>query len=111
MGKLQNDFTTKQQSEKLLALGMPRLSANFYYDDENEVQIVKDPEFELQSKGYFPCWSVGRLIEIMTICNNFGTCTIDWVSFCKEQPPLQIIYDELCAGATQALLDFSKLEK
>lgn len=67
MSKLQNDFTTKQQSEKLLALGMPRLSANFYYDDENEVQIVKDPEFELQSKGYFPCWSVGRLIEILEI--------------------------------------------
>ena len=65
MGKLQNDFTTKQQSEKLLALGMPRLSANFYYDDENEVQIVKDPEFELQSKGYFPCWSVGQLAVIV----------------------------------------------
>jgi hypothetical protein len=68
MSKLQNDFTTKQQSEKLLALGMPRLSANFYYDDENEVQIVRDPEFELQSKGYFPCWSVGMLMKIFAIC-------------------------------------------
>lgn len=70
MSKLQNDFTTRQQSRKLLALGMPRLSANFYYDDENEVQIVRDPEFELQSKGYFPCWSVGRLIEIYEICTQ-----------------------------------------
>lgn len=68
MSKLQNDFTTKQQSKELLALGIPKLSANFYYDDENEVQIVRDPEFELQSKGYFPCWSVGRLMEIYHIC-------------------------------------------
>ena len=67
MKNLKNDLTTKQQSEKLLALGMPRLSANFYYDDENEVQIVRDPEFELQSKGYFPCWSVGRLMEIYAV--------------------------------------------
>ena len=106
MSKLQNDFTTKQQSEKLLALGMPRLSANFYYDDENEVQIVKDPEFELQSKGYFPCWSVGRLIEIYEIVGeNAGQCVSTTKSTSRIESLVQL-YEE---NAT--LLDFSKLEE
>jgi hypothetical protein len=55
MSKLQNDFTTKQQSEQLLALGMPRLSANFYYDDENEVSKCQDCEFSKKGKCDFYC--------------------------------------------------------
>lgn len=52
-----------------------------------------------------------QVIEILTKCNVFGTATIEWVQFCSEQSPLQTIYDELCAGVTQALLDFSRLEE
>lgn len=106
MSKLQNDFTTRQQSRKLLVLGMPRLSANFYYDDENEVQIVRDPEFELQSKGYFPCWSIGRLLDIYEIVGeNAGQCvTTTKDTSCIES--LVQLYEE---NAT--LLDFSKLEE
>ena len=106
MSKLRNDFTTKQQSEKLLALGMPRLSANFYYDDENEVQIVRDPEFELQSKGYFPCWSVGRLMEIYEIVGeNAGRCVTTTKGISRIDGLVQL-YEE---NAT--LLDFLKLEE
>jgi hypothetical protein len=107
MSKLQNDFTTKQQSEKLLALGMPRLSANFYYDDENEIQIVRDPEFELQSKGYFPCWSVGLLMKIFAIC--FDPDFIEFDIFADGTTFLQQMIDkfETCIDA----MDFSKLEE
>ena len=107
MSKLRNDFTTKQQSEKLLALGMPRLSANFYYDDENEVQIVRDPEFELQSKGYFPCWSVGMLMQIFAIC--FDPDFIEFDIFADGTSFLQQMIDkfETCIDA----MDFSKLEE
>lgn len=105
MSKLQNDFTTKQQSEKLLALGMPRLSANFYYDDENEVQIVKDPEFELQSKDYFPCWSVGRLIEIILLCPHRRNITIS-----KGYNPIESLINQLVM-LREVGTDFSKLEE
>jgi hypothetical protein len=107
MNKIQNDFTTKQQSEKLLALGMPRLSANFYYDDENEIQIVRDPEFELQSKGYFPCWSVGMLMKIFAIC--FDPDFIEFDIFADGTTFLQQMIDkfETCIDA----IDFSKLEE
>jgi hypothetical protein len=110
MSKLQNDFTTRQQSRKLLALGMPRLSANFYYDDENEVQIIRDPEFELQSKGYFPCWSVGRLIEIMKICNHPDD--VDEV-FCELAYSKKNIVELIVSlmEENKAITDFSKLEE
>lgn len=105
MSKLQNDFTTKQQSEKLLALGMPRLSANFYYDDENEVQIVRDPEFELQSKGYFPCWSVGRLIEI------YGFGTNQHIGNIWYRNPMECIIADIEIAIENGEMDFSKLEE
>lgn len=109
MKKLQNDFTTKQQSEKVLALGVPRLSANFYYDDENEVRIVKDPEFELQSKGYFPCWSVGRLMEIYHICIS-NTTIYGW-SYHEDVDGNYIDYiiQEYVDALKYEELDFSKL--
>ena len=116
MKKLQKDFTTKQQSEKLLALGMPRLSANFYYDDENEVQIVRDPEFELQSKGYFPCWSAGRLMEIIdncTICDNKEWHGIEYPSTKRVKDELGLSYIEFLIQSIEKaadVLDFSKLE-
>lgn len=106
MSKLQNDFTTKQQSEKLLALGMPRLSANFYYDDENEVQIVKDLECELQSKGYFPCWSVGRLIELYIKAKG-----LDFMYFRIMSDADMIDYIVRMFVENQNEMDFSKLEE
>ena len=109
MSKLQNDFTTKQQSKELLALGIPRLSANFYYDDENEVQIVRDPEFELQSKGYFPCWSVGRLMEIYHICIP-NTSVYGW-SYHEDVDGSYIDYIIQEYVDAYGELDFSKLEE
>ena len=115
MKKLKNDFTTKQQSERLLALGMPRLSANFYYDDDSEVQIVRDPEFELQSKGYFPCWSVGRLIEIHLKCCttlNQNDAHIVISRFGIETGGLlQNMYDMVGECALLGKYDFLKLEE
>ena len=124
MKKLQNNFTTPEQSKRLLELGVPAWAADCYMLnrqiehgwDYNDYDIYVD-ECNVKCATYkenntiLPCWSVGRLIEILTICNNFGTLTIDWFSFCKEQSPLQLVYDEICAGATQSLLDFSKLEE
>lgn len=105
MSKLQNDYTTPEQSKRLLELGVPADSANFYYDDENEVQIVRDPEFELQSKGYFPCWSVGRLIEIYSIITGRKEFTLRTVDTLTNE----VIY-MLNVAIKHEELDFSKLE-
>lgn len=111
MSKLQNDYTTPEQSKRLLELGVPADSANFYYDDENEVQIVRDPEFELQSKGYFPCWSVGRLMEIIKICSDLDPILGYQIAYNTKHKTslldivIQIIEDDINK------FDFSKLEE
>jgi hypothetical protein len=75
MSKLQNDFTTPEQSKRLLELGVPADSANCYYVAYNDSE---DYEISVRTKGdtgnaffkvvsYIPCWSVGRLIEILEI--------------------------------------------
>lgn len=76
---LQNNFTTPEQSKRLLELGVPADSADCLLDnewleiDEDDVPSVihKTHKFtDYDQQNYTPCWSVGRLIEIMKICNH-----------------------------------------
>lgn len=78
MKTLQNNFTTPEQSKRLLELGVPADSADCVYTylgikilPENIVYssydwMVADGDKRL------PCWSVGRLIEIWLHCNKFS---------------------------------------
>ena len=79
MKKLQNGFTTPEQSKRLLELGVPANSADLFYDnewlkiDKDDVPLViyKTNKFtDYDQQEYTPCWSVGRLIEIYLICNE-----------------------------------------
>lgn len=71
MGKLQNNFTTPEQSKRLLELGVPANSADCYYDQYQILNFRTELDygydfFELNFR-FIPCWSVGRLIEILEI--------------------------------------------
>lgn len=72
MKKLQNDFTTPEQSKRLLELGVPRWTANEYRDEKgyrHTLEGILDVELFFQNfPDYLPCWSVGRLMEIYDIC-------------------------------------------
>lgn len=82
--KFKNNFTTCEQSKKLLELGIPADSADcFFYlytnDSDNphilykklsETQADYDSPFSSIKAVLYPCWSVGRLIEIWLLCNN-----------------------------------------
>ena len=82
--KFKNNFTTREQSKKLLELGIPADSADcFFYlytnDSDNphilykklsETQADYDSPFSSIKAVLYPCWSVGRLIEIWLLCNN-----------------------------------------
>ena len=72
MSKLQNNFTTPEQSKILLELGVPADSADCYYkmnlySFKTEMCFTKEDNILYH---YTPCWSVGRLIEIYLICNE-----------------------------------------
>lgn len=81
MKKLQNNFTTPEQSKRLLELGVPADSADMYIecywcDRSNGRWRYKADSHEMfgdrkqigEGVGAIrPCWSVGRLIEILEI--------------------------------------------
>lgn len=83
MKTLQMNFTTPEQSKRLLELGVPADSADLFYSkfecetfgniptlcyDKKYSDIVPDG----YEKDYLPCWSAGRLIEIYHICVSRG---------------------------------------
>lgn len=88
MKKLQNNFTTPEQSKRLLELGVPADSADCYLfkfrceDVYTQWHIALFENKETYSwkinllsgtlYDYLPCWSVGRLIEIFKKLCPFG---------------------------------------
>lgn len=73
MKKLQNNFTTPEQSNRLLELGVPADSADLIQvqdaittDEYIMVRNEDEPigEFIENNQDILPCWSVGRLREI-----------------------------------------------
>lgn len=114
--KLQNDYTTPEQSKRLLELGVPADTANIHYHQECVRMEYEKEEFEYfirhgkpDTNKYstdIPCWSVGRLIEINNICYTslveqeyyikMKDCNIDYM----------INLFELAIN----IMDFSKLE-
>lgn len=75
MSKLGNNYTTTEQSKQLLELGLPVNSADCYTWDSlifiRNNRMKNKEFFERLKKEISPCWSAGRLIEILEII--FGT--------------------------------------
>lgn len=81
MKKLQNNFTTAEQSKRLLELGVPADSADCYWQLRSDSlaenweyrcyigtsPAIKDNLYSYRNGYTIPCWSVGRLIEILEI--------------------------------------------
>lgn len=108
MKKLQNNFTTPEQSKRLLELGVPEWTAEcFYkldlYSFKTEMCFTKEDSL---LHHYTPCWSVARLMEIYEIVGeNAGQC----VSTTKSTSRIESLVQLYKENAT--LLDFSKLEE
>lgn len=109
MKKLQNNFTTPEQSKRLLELGVPADSADCFYShyiktyahSEYTEILWHRPRFITEgnipnysarlmdgTQTYLPCWSVGRLMEIYDMCvmNSIGswadyTTRINYVNY------------------------------
>ena len=118
MKKLQNDFTTPEQSKRLLKLGVPADSANFIpyiSPDSNGVEVntgcvVSIPDGHVYSEyecgGIYPIWSVGRLIDIYEIVGEEAPKCISTKKSRKRIENLVILFEE-----NASLLDFSELEE
>jgi len=113
MIQLQNNFTTSEQSKRLLELGVPADSADCYLtrfgiDEDWEVMVlnnnIKYSELEISNQDYcLPCWSVGRLIEIY---DSFGLFTTP--QYCENY--VEELVREFESLVKNNGFDFSKLE-
>ena len=106
MKTLQNNYTTPEQSKRLLELGVPADSADCYYNDHDILFIAEGviSKFPM-TYAYTPCWSVGRLMEIYGICmgvEGFFYCRGNFIN----EAIRRIEY-----SVKKNLLDFSRLEE
>ena len=131
--KLQNDFTTPEQSKRLLELGLPQDSANMILDGyidsanrwvpdqyprylEHPYSVEIKNESELYTSNVLPCWSVGRLIEIFDMCYQREpeeSITEHWIltQEATENFGSYIEYLVQTFSMQKKFLNFSKLEE
>ena len=128
MKNLQNNFTTPEQSKRLLELGVPADSADCYfgsYPGHPDWAVIRQSEFDTEDDALFrlnesitPCWSVGRLMEIAHICSN---STLSYkeeaneIQKFKEEHKCETLIEAVIVCITDAVsigsIDFSKLEE
>lgn len=116
MKELQNDFTSPEQSKRLLELGVPADSADHYYPDYGSIPMVvwtlTQPR-DLRRGILKPCWSAGRLIEIMALCYEFDIPGCGSVQIYATDVKKGNVIDVLISDIERFInkIDFSKLEE
>ena len=119
MKTLQNNFTTPEQSKRLLELGVPADSADCYLlrtitkGDTFIVEVLHDELYSKKDKfakilEYLPCWSVGRLMEVFYICTLYELHKFSTRYWKVNTEELMRDYE---VAAEENKLDFSKLEE
>ena len=115
MRTLQNNFTTPEQSKRLLELGVPADSADCFYKEPYTTACILrncdrfsyycgDADRNVDYSKYTPCWSVGRLREIFCICSSVSANRE--YPFCNDQVVWWITEFEF----KKEFINFSKLE-
>ena len=117
--KLQCNFTTPEQSKRLLELGVPADSADCFYPTDLQHNPIEDatPNIITYQLGAHeivwdkvyavPCWSVGRLIEIY--CFAAG---IEYIKIClSEISQIELMIRMIEIAVKVKTFDFSKLEE
>ena len=105
MKQLQNNFTTVEQSKRLLELGLPSWTADCCFDT-NANPFVRIGHDTTYYGNISPCWSVGRLIEICNICNHTDF-RFEFELWRKNQNDYMI--EQIIYLVKNNCLDFSKL--
>ena len=106
----QNNFTTYEQSKRLLELGVPADSADCYYSQTCSTIVIVDEQIDKKKfyKVIPPIWSVGRLMEICKICEpkKYYEQLCEELQYSKNY--LVVIISHIIANLP--IIDFSKLE-
>lgn len=111
---LQNHFTTQEQSKRLLELGVPADSADCYHNTIAGKPFIlskpySDNNWFDKNNPPLPCWSVGRLIEIITICRE-EIYTRLYFSRVDDHTNIENLIHYMSAEIENGHIDFSKLD-
>ena len=90
------NYTSVEQSKKLLELGLKAESADMHYIDEDEelIRVGWDAKYPPDAE-HLPAWSVGALLEVMPQTNKFHTIVdIEFNRITFEPCDDDIILDE-----------------
>lgn len=121
MKQLQSNFTTPEQSKRLLELGVPADSADCYNttkhtgkirDGETYKDVLQMSKWRNENGNHiemYPCWSVGRLIEIYLLCAELKKPQMIFIK--EDVLMMDRMINELCYMAESERLDLSKLEE
>ena len=115
--KLQNDYTTPEQSKRLLELGVPADSADcIMKPDGSEIckwherypirEFVEYANNRCGYESYCYCWSFGRLMEINRMCN---TASGQWNLYSNNDT--RTLVEWMMDVFENSQYDFSKLEE
>jgi len=117
MKSIQNGFTTMEQSQRLVDIGVPLYSVDCYYSgvgwgrNNDTLQLMPDDEHRQVILDYFrtsslytPAWSAGRLIEIIKTCRVRKSRS--WDLFYSDKP----LIEQLITIIGTCDMDFSKLK-
>lgn len=118
MKQLQNNFTTPEQSKRLLELGVPANSADCTLKKRIEdggysvywIAYIEDFIGPVKVDSILPCWSAGRLIEIYNECWCGSICD-SGIFIPLRHIVLQRVLIDFFGAAENGELDFSKLEE
>lgn len=110
--KLQNNYTTPEQSKRLMELGLPADSADCYHNRIAEKPFILSMPYSYSNwddkdNPPLPCWSVGRLIEIYLLCSAYNFK----YEFLAEEKPIDTIVSSIEYAIQELDFDFSKLEE
>jgi hypothetical protein len=114
MKTLQNNFTTPEQSKRLLELGVPADSADCYYQDYGSIPMLVWTETQplnLRRGILKPCWSVGRMMEICKICGSYKLAKEIYGRALMYLNTVDGCICEMSYEINKGNLDFSELEE
>ena len=109
---MNNNYTTTEQSDRLINAGVPASSADcyFYTKVDKQPKILTSDKFDWIESPYIPCWSVGRLQEIAKICakeKEYYYVSLDTVAHQEDFVEWWVKHFTL---TDNVLFDFSKLD-
>jgi hypothetical protein len=129
---MNKNFTTYEQSNRLLAIGVPADTADCYYNvpvtNESEIHVLSDGKKVSDVEGMFkriihpditivPCWSAGKLMEIYLKCgedyivDEYGDESDENASLHFISHDAEKLVDMMISEIEDGEVDFSKLNE